>query len=69
MMEPVIDALTTSYKPARSAMIAMISSAAFPNVALSKPPIPGPRCSAIHSVERPIHPASGMMAPAAAIKT
>ncbi len=68
MIDPVMDAFTTSCSPARSAITAMINSAALPNVALSNPPIPGPRCSVIHSVDRPIHPASGMMAPADAIK-
>jgi hypothetical protein len=68
IIDPVIEALTTSCNPARRAMIAMINSAAFPNVAFSNPPIPGPRCSAIHSVALPIHPASGMMAIADAKK-
>ena len=48
-MLPVIEALTSSTRPARSATIAMISSAALPKVALSRPPIVGPvrwaRCS------------------------
>ena len=38
MIEPVIDALTTSMSPACSAKKAMISSAMFPNVALRMPP-------------------------------
>ena len=42
MMLPVIEALTTSMWPARSATIAMISSAALPNVALRNPPSVGP---------------------------
>ena len=42
MMLPVIEALTTSMWCARSATIAMISSAALPNVALRKPPSVGP---------------------------
>ena len=41
-MLPVIDALTSSTSPARSATMAMISSAALPKVALSSPPIVGP---------------------------
>ena len=36
-MLPVIEALTSSTRPARSATIAMISSAALPKVALRKP--------------------------------
>ena len=42
MMLPVIDALTTSVWLPRSAAIAMISSAALPNVALRNPPSVGP---------------------------
>ena len=42
MIEPAMDALTTPNSPARSAMIVMMSSAAFPNVALSSAPILGP---------------------------
>ena len=52
-MLPVIDALTRSTRPARSATIAMISSAALPKVALSSPPTVGPVRSAICSVARP----------------
>ena len=37
----------------------MISSGAFPNVALRNPPIPGPVCSAACSVASPISHASG----------
>jgi hypothetical protein len=40
----------------------MINSAAFPNVAFNKPPIPCPTFSDKCSVARPISPASGMMA-------
>jgi hypothetical protein len=61
MMEPVIDAFTRSKYPARSAMMAMMSSAALPKVAFSRPPSPWPTCSAISSVACPIIPASGMM--------
>ena len=46
MMLPVIDALTTAVWCARSAVMAMISSAAFPNVAFRKPPRVGPARSA-----------------------
>ena len=41
-IEPVSEALTISVSPARSAMKPMISSAALPKVALSRPPMPGP---------------------------
>ena len=41
-IEPVSEALTISVSPARRAMKPMISSAALPNVALSRPPSPGP---------------------------
>ena len=40
-MEPVIEALTSSISPARSAIAAMISSARLPIVAFSTPPIAG----------------------------
>jgi len=40
----------------------MMSSAAFPKVALSSPPMPSPIFSARCSVAFPINPASGMMA-------
>ena len=40
----------------------MISSGALPNVALRKPPIPGPVCSAACSVASPISHASGISA-------
>ena len=46
-------------------MSAMISSGAFPNVALRNPPIPGPVCSAACSVASPISHASGISAIAA----
>ena len=39
MIEPVIEALTSSVKPLLIAIKAMISSAAFPNVAFSNPPM------------------------------
>ena len=41
-------------------MSAMMSSGALPNVALRKPPIPGPVCSAACSVASPISHASGI---------
>ena len=43
----------------------MISSGALPKLALRKPPIPGPVCSAACSVASPISQASGMSAIAA----
>ena len=42
MIEPTIDALTTSWSPSSSAKKAMISSGALPNVTFSSPPMPGP---------------------------
>ena len=42
IIEPAMLALTTSVKPSRKAMIVMISSAAFPSVALSRAPIFAP---------------------------
>src|SRR5438270_10802516 len=41
-IEPVIDALTTLFRPFESAITAMINSAAFPNVAFNNPPAPSP---------------------------
>ena len=43
----------------------MISSGALPKLALRKPPIPGPVCSAACSVASPISHASGISASAA----
>ena len=40
--EPVSDPRTTSVSPSFTAISAMISSGAFPNVAFMKPPMPGP---------------------------
>jgi hypothetical protein len=62
MIEPVSDAFTTSMWPSRSAMNARMSSAAFPNELLMRPPSPGPTCRVRCSVPRPIKPASGMIA-------
>ncbi len=59
MMLPVIDAFTRAMCPLLSATIAMISSAALPNVALRNPPQAGPARLASCSVPRPISPASG----------
>ena len=69
MMLPVIDALTTSTWCARNATIAMMSSAAFPNVAFRNPPSVGPERFASSSVASPIKPAAGMSEIAAALKT
>ena len=60
MIEPTIDALTTSWSPLFSANSAMISSGALPNVTFSRPPIPGPLRAASSSVARPISAAVGM---------
>ncbi len=68
MIAPVIDALTTPTRPRRRAVIAMIISAALPNVAFSRPPTPAPVRSASRSVVRPSHAASGMIARQAATK-
>ena len=66
MIEPTIEALTTSWRPALRANRAMISSGALPNVTFSRPPIPGPDLAASSSVARPISAAVGTI-PAAAI--
>ena len=47
----------------------MISSGALPKLALRKPPIPGPVCSAACSVASPIRHASGTSASAASTKS
>ncbi len=62
--EPVSEPRTTSVSPSLTAMSAMISSGAFPKVALRKPPTPGPVCSAACSVASPISHASGISASA-----
>ena len=64
----MIEALTTSCKPAPSANRAMISSGALPNVTLSRPPIPGPARAASSSVARPMRAAVGMIPSAATAK-
>ena len=69
MIEPVSDAFTMSSMPARSATRAMMSSAAFPSVALRRPPMPSPTRVASFSVASPSSPASGMMATQARTKT
>jgi hypothetical protein len=42
MIDPAMEAFTSSTRPARRAMMVMISSAAFPSVALRSAPIFGP---------------------------
>ena len=64
MMEPVIEALTRSTSPARSARIPMMSSGALPKLALRRPPRTGLVLVARSSVDRPINLASGTMASA-----
>ena len=67
MIEPTIDALTTSCRPSSRANRAMISSGALPKVTLSSPPIPGPDLAASSSVASPISAAVGTI-PSAATK-
>ena len=69
MIEPTIDALTTSWRPSSSAKKAMISSGALPKVTFSSPPMPGPVLAAIASVASPITAAQGITPSAAAPKT
>src|SRR6185437_16301370 len=57
-IEPVMDAVATSSWPALMAKMVMISSAAFPNVAFSTPPIFGPLLSPSCSVAIPTIQAS-----------
>ena len=66
MIEPVMDALTRSSRPARMAKIVMISSAALPRVAFSSPPSRGPVWTASSSVACPRMPAIGTTASAEA---
>ncbi len=61
-------ALTSAILPAVIATIVMISSAALPRLALSRPPICGPVFSASASVASPNSPAMGMIASADAAK-
>ena len=67
--DPVSDPRTTSVRPSWIAISAMISSGALPKVALRKPPIPGPVCSAACSVASPISHASGISAAAERTKS
>ena len=63
--QPASEPRTTSGSPLLIANKAMISSGALPKLALRKPPMPGPVCSAACSVASPISHASGMSAAAA----
>jgi len=54
MIEPVIEAFTSPGNPFCSAMVPMISSAALPNVAFNRPPMPPPSLPASCSVAAPI---------------
>src|SRR4051812_28408626 len=67
IIEPIIEALTTSCRPWPRAKRAMISSGALPNVTLSNPPIPGPERAASSSVARPMSAAVGIT-PSAELK-
>ena len=69
MIEPTIDAFTTSWSPSISAKNAMISSGALPKVTLRSPPMPGPVRAAIASVASPITAAQGITPSAAAANT
>ncbi len=68
MIEPTIEALTTSWRPSFSANRAMISSGALPKVTFESPPIPGPDRAASSSVARPMSAAVGMIPSAAVMK-
>ena len=68
MIEPTIDAFTTSCSPSLSAKKAMISSGALPKVTFRKPPMPGPVLAAMCSVASPITAAVGITPSAAAPK-
>ena len=68
MIDPTIDAFTTSWRPSSRAKKAMISSGALPKVTFSRPPMPGPVRAAIASVASPITAAQGITASAAAPK-
>jgi hypothetical protein len=69
MIEPAMEARTTSVRPAASAVKPMMISAALPKVALSSPPTLGPTRSVSASVAAPIRPASGTSPSAASRKT
>ncbi len=69
MIEPTIEAFTTSCSPLPRAKRAMISSGALPKVTLSRPPMPGPERAASSSVARPINAAVGTIPSAEAANT
>ena len=69
MIEPTIEAFTTSWSPSSSAKKAMISSGALPNVTFRNPPMPGPDWAASSSVALPISAAVGITPSAAAENT
>ena len=59
MIEPMIEAFTTSWRPSSSAKNAITSSGKFPNVTFRRPPMPGPERAASSSVALPISAAGG----------
>ena len=69
MTLPASEPRTTTGRFAPIAKSATISSGAFPKLALRKPPMPGPVCSAACSVASPISHASGMREIAASTKS
>ena len=69
MTLPASEPRTTCGRPSPIANSAMISSGALPKLALRKPPMPGPVCSAACSVDSPISHASGMSETAASTKS
>ena len=68
MIEPMIDAFTTSWRPSRSAKNAITSSGKLPKVTFSRPPTPGPERAASSSVAFPIMAAVGTIPSAAKAK-
>ena len=68
MIEPVIEALTTSMRPAWRAKKAMMSSATLPKVAFRIPPTCGPVTAPRRSVARPTTQARPRIAAAATTK-
>ena len=68
MIEPMIDAFTTSWRPSMRAKNAITSSGKLPNVTFRRPPMPGPERAASSSVAFPISAAVGTMPSAAAMK-
>ena len=69
MMDPMIDAFTTSWRPSSRAKNAITSSGKFPKVTFRRPPTPGPERAASSSVAFPIIAAVGTIPSAAAMKT